>query len=198
MQCAGIISCGARCSRFSTDLYCWQHQNQNTSAIAKDLELLIYSYLTLEEVVILFHNDPEFRDEIILRADYIYPTWNEIFINNHYYFAEFLLEHEDYPTDINYAIQYGDLRMLKLLYKYDIQFTKKDLDFTAFEAMDDIFFYLISIGVEPDQETYDLAEDSLRDYEMVTTDLSYTDRKYIQKRHDARDRILNYLDTLNL
>jgi hypothetical protein len=158
----------------------------------KDLKILILSYLTLDEILENFHDDHDFRDQIIARGNYYIPSWDDIFSDNRYYVAEYLLQEGNLPLDINYALQYGNLQMLQLLHHYNIPFTKNDLDYTAFEGMDNIFEYLVSIGLRPNYHTYLTARKGL------DRQIEYIDNTGNTLSLEGFEKILKYLEDIGL
>ena len=85
-KCQGINKDGTPCKR-NADLgsnFCWQHKNQEIKSknelnynLDKETELLMYSYLPLEEVLTIFKNDIETRDKIIKRYFKDLPDIND-------------------------------------------------------------------------------------------------------------------------
>jgi hypothetical protein len=166
MQCAGIIKSGTQCSRFITaGSYCWQHEYLNL-----DLELLIYSYLSLEEILILFHNDINMRDKIMKRFHPQLPNIddliNDYYPNKYYYTIEYLLQSR-IVTKLNNnnlikILEDGNMRILKLLHKYGIKFNTRMLDYAIYNGLYDEFVFLKSTGVHPNHDSMRTAGEGYR------------------------------------
>lgn len=132
--------------------------------LVKDLKLLIYSYLSLEEILITFYNYPKLRNQIVSRGFYDVPYWNLILLRSDYLVAEYLLQNSDYPDNLTNTINNEDIKMLQLLHKYGFKFHQDDLDHVAYRGLDCIFFYFVSIGMEPTHGTLSFVYEGLGDF----------------------------------
>ncbi len=136
-----------------------------------DLKLLICSYFELEEVLDLNH---QIRDLVLKRYKYQFPSWNEIFKSNNYEVAKYMMEIGSYPKfKISYLPITDDLEMLKLLYFCGYKYTVNDLNISAYQGCYDVFLYLITLGINPTDETLKLAERSyyiIDDYNLANDD----------------------------
>ncbi len=162
--------------------------------IILDLKLLIYSYLDLTEVLIFFQDNYKIKDLIFERNEYYWPTWDQIFINNYYHIAEYLLQHHSLPDKytLNYVIQSGNLEMLQLLYSYSFEFGIGHLTYSAYEGRYDIFIYLISIGVCANKNTYSSAKEGYS-HLCDHNDLNQINNQEISST-EGYEKILDYLE----
>src|SRR5665647_3178408 len=77
MQCQNITKIGIKCKRsITTGTHCWQHGGEESESedeielenkLDLDTELLMYSYLPLEEILTIFEDDITTRNQIIQR-----------------------------------------------------------------------------------------------------------------------------------
>ncbi len=168
-------------------------QNPNTllkNNIIFDLQLIIYDYLEINEVLYLFQDNHILRSRILNVNDYCWSTWNEIFMENYYYEAKYLLQKNILPdkSDLCYAIQSGNVEMLKLLDLYNVKFETRHLNFSAYEGIYDIFMYLIDIGVYADEGTL---YDTKRGYKDL---LEYNEEKNEELSTEGYLKIIEYLE----
>jgi hypothetical protein len=166
---------------------------QIKTTLCYELELLIYSYFDLTEVLIFFDDNHEIRDLVLARNDYYWPTWDEVLIENYYDIAKYFLESGKFPNDLNYAIQTGNMKMLELLTSFNVKFHLRELCYCAYEGDYDIFIYLVNLGIRPDNEVLNYAKEGYRQASEYNEETDgETDGEIIST--EGFERIINYFE----
>ena len=181
MECQGKTKGDVKCSRkVISSNYCWQHQTEEkiNYNLDEETEMLVYSYLPLEEVLTIYKNGTK-RNKIITRYFKKLPTIIEAMKNNQLQTVQYIklslyvasengdLESAKNLTNLgampniytlNAGSASGNLELVKYLISLSIKPNKVTLDFASTSGNLELVKYLISLNMIPD--TYTLNEGS--------------------------------------
>lgn len=182
LQCQSLTQAGKQCklSALVDSKYCKRHNTviitplfsepeiENKSLLcdrlSPDVELLMFSYLPLEEILILFKNDHQGRDKIIKIYFHEFPKLSEVIQNGHLEILKYLIEtkkEEPRSCFIRKVAQLGHFEIFKYLVNLKIveTFPNRDiLDIAIIYNRIEIVNFILDLkikGLKPSKYTLD-------------------------------------------
>jgi ankyrin repeat protein len=155
------------CSRNaeSRSNYCWQHADKENIIeeqklnynLVPDTELLMYSYLPLEEILTIFKDDLIMRNKILKIYPYELPSIEVATLNGDLETLKYLvsLGIKLKPVLMEMASQNGHLEIVKYLVSIDVKPTSDAINYASANGHLEIIKYLVSLGVKPRSKAID-------------------------------------------
>jgi hypothetical protein len=150
LQCTAITLAGTRCSRNSEpdSKFCWQHEVKDY--LITDLENIVYSYLSLEELLEQYSDDMKLVDKLVQQYFPELPTLEESVADGNLNTVKYLVEVKS--EDIDELIFQPDREEV-----YELSTEKTILDVAAQYDQVEMLKYFTGIGKDPDITTLNFA-----------------------------------------
>src|SRR5436190_1827039 len=118
--------------------------------MCQDIINLISSYLSVEQIFILYKNNKTLQDQILKIYNIIIPKINDVCKNGHLEIVKYLHECNIEPTDyaINDASKNGNLEMVKYLTEYCIDPDEYSIQLACENGHLEVVKYLLEYDID--------------------------------------------------
>lgn len=115
-----------------------------------DLKFIVYSYFTLEEILIYFKNKNILKTKIIEKYFKILPNLNDEIIEGNLETVKYLSHYFIiFPTTLNLACRYGHLQIVKFIFEILVMSSSLSMEIASENGHLDVVKYLYESGIEP-------------------------------------------------
>jgi hypothetical protein len=125
--------------------------SKKLSALIGDLKDIIYSYLSLEEILFFFKDNRNYRDKFLIKYPHQFPNINDASVYGHLETVKYLIEKGIQPTSetINFASANGHLSVIQYLMEYGTIATDYSINAASAYGYLEVVKYLVDKGVQP-------------------------------------------------
>jgi hypothetical protein len=176
VKCLGYKKDNTKCSRTASGgMYCWQHKTEmrEKSKLAEpevkfqgkvlisdnDTESIIYSYMDLDDLLILLDGERNKLDFIIQKYYSGPMSTSELITNGHLNTLKWYAQKQNIRLtnkSMNWASKVGNLKIMKYLYSIGVKPNDNDWDNALNYAHFDIIEYLMTLGYKISKNSFEL------------------------------------------
>jgi len=175
VKCLGYKKDNTKCSRTASGgMYCWQHKTEmrEKSKLAEpevkfqgkvlisdnDTESIIYSYMDLDDLLILLDGERNKLDFIIQKYYSGPMSTSELITNGHLNTLKWYAQKQNIRLtnkSMNWASKVGNLKIMKYLYSIGVKPNDNDWDNALKYAHFNIIEYLMTLGYKVSKNSFE-------------------------------------------
>jgi hypothetical protein len=175
VKCQGYKKDNTRCTRnTSSGTYCWQHKTEMREKLKlaepeikftnkvlitdNDTETIIYSYMDLDDLLILLDGERDKLDFIIQKYYSGPMSTSELIINGHLNTLKWYAQKQNIRLtnkSMNVASKVGNLKIMKYLYSIGVKPNDNDWDNALKYAHFNIIEYLMTLGYKVSKNSFE-------------------------------------------